>query len=278
MDEIYTISISLAVIVGLFILINIIRILGYIALIFAVIVVATILIRVYVPMPDWVTNINMPDWVKNIKMPTIPPISEWFKKKTPPPSDPLTTDTLMPDSNASTSNDDPKGSIPSDSTPSSVYMNSVDIAPPPLSAPVTSALDMYKGNEVFHVQGQFDYSMARAVCKSYGAQLATYDEIKKSHDHGAEWCEYGWSDDSMVLYPTQYKSWEKYKESDEPQRCGIPGVNGGYNNDTSQQLGANCYGKKPKGKITPFSYPKVKPRPTPEYSVSPFNYTSWSGI
>jgi len=270
MDEIYTISISLAVIVGIFILMSIISMLGYIALVLVLVVAAVILISVYVPMPEWVQNMKIPEWatktpewVKNIK---IPPMSEWFKKKeVAPPAAPLTTTTMMPETKT-------------ESTPSSLYMKSVDMKAPSLSAPITSALDMAKGNEVFHVQGQFDYSMARAVCKSYGAQLATYDQISQSHKKGAEWCEYGWSEDSMVLYPTQYKSWEKFKASEEPQRCGIPGVNGGYNNDTSQQLGANCYGKKPKGKITPYSFPKVKPRPIPEYDVSPFNYTSWNGI
>jgi len=258
MDEIYTISISLAIILGVFILFNIISMLGYIAWIVFIIVVASLLISVYVPMPEWMKTEwfkNIPEWFKNIP--------GWFKKKEVPA--PLTTDTMMPEESTE------------EVTPSAHYLDSVDM-PPKIETPVTSPLDMHNGNEVFHVQGQFDYAMSRAVCKSYGAQLATYDQIKSSHEKGAEWCEYGWSEDSMVLYPTQYSSWEKFKESDDPQRCGIPGVNGGYNNDTSQQLGANCYGKKPAGKITPFSYPKVKARPTPEYSVSPFNYTSWSVI
>jgi hypothetical protein len=278
MNEIYTISISLAVIVGIFILFNIISMLGYLALMVALFVGIVVLIMMFVPMPEWVQDIKAPEWLDmkspewlnmkspEWKMPEIPPMSEWFKKKEVPPEDPLTTGTMMPVEKEE------------EVTPSAPYMDSIDITTPALTAPITSALDMSQGNEVFHVQGQFDYSMARAVCKSYGAQLATYDQIKEGHDKGAEWCGYGWSDDSMVLYPTQYKSWEKFKESEEPQRCGIPGVNGGYNNDTSQQLGANCYGKKPAGKITPFSFPKVKPRPVPEYDVSPFNYTSWSGI
>jgi hypothetical protein len=266
MDEIYTISISLAVLVGIFLFFSIIDMLGYIALMMALIIAIVVLISLYFPTQMGVQNMKTPEWIKNIKFPSIPPMSTWFKKKeVVPPEKPLTTDTMMPETTVKPTN-------------SSVYMDSIDMKAPALSAPITSALDMTKGNEVFHVQGQFDYSMARAVCKSYGAQLATYDQIKRSHDKGAEWCEYGWSEDSMVLYPTQYKSWEKFKESEEPQRCGIPGINGGYNNDTSQQLGVNCYGKKPKGKITPFSFPKVKPRPTPEYDVSPFNYSSWNGI
>ncbi len=132
-----------------------------------------------------------------------------------------------------------------------------------------------KNEQVFHVKGGFDYSMARAVCRSYGATLATYDQIENAHKKGAEWCNYGWSEDGMVLYPTQRKSWGIYQESDVPQKCGIPGVNGGYNNDLSQQLGANCYGKKPDGKPPPFAYPPKKKTQTPDYEVSPFNYSKW---
>jgi hypothetical protein len=131
-------------------------------------------------------------------------------------------------------------------------------------------------DQVFHVKGGFDYTMARAVCRSYGATLATYDQIENAHKKGAEWCDYGWSEDGMVLYPTQRKSWAIYQESDIPQKCGIPGVNGGYNNDETQQLGANCYGKKPEGKVPPFAYPPKKKSNLPDYDISPFNYSKWT--
>ena len=45
---------------------------------------------------------------------------------------------------------------------------------------------------------------AAAVCKAYGNRLANYKEIKSSLDAGGEWCSYGWSDDQMALFPTQY--------------------------------------------------------------------------
>jgi hypothetical protein len=118
--------------------------------------------------------------------------------------------------------------------------------------------------------------MARAVCRSYGATLATYDQIENAHKKGAEWCDYGWSEDGMVLYPTQRQSWAKYQESEVPQKCGIPGVNGGYNTDLTQLLGANCFGKKPAGTVPPFSYPPKKKSQTPDYEVSPFNYKKWN--
>jgi len=130
--------------------------------------------------------------------------------------------------------------------------------------------------QAFHVNGDFDYTMARAVCRSYGATLATYDQIENAHKKGAEWCDYGWSEDGMVLYPTQRQSWAKYQESEVPQKCGIPGVNGGYNTDLTQLLGANCFGKKPAGTVPPFSYPPKKKSQTPDYEVSPFNYKKWN--
>ena len=143
--------------------------------------------------------------------------------------------------------------------------------------PITSPIDL-QGNQVFHVQGQFDYSMAKSVCKAYGAKLANYDQIKNSYDNGAEWCDYGWSEDAMVLYPTQYKSWSQYNQSDQPQRCGIPGINGGYNTDMTQQLGVNCFGKKPSGEVPANAMPPAKKRAIPQYTISPFNYTTWSGV
>ena len=177
---------------------------------------------------------------------------------------PLTSDTLMPY---------PSG-IPSvvpaaNTTPSSIQSSALPLTSTGNAGPPS------KNEQVFHVKGDFDYSMSRAICKSYGAQLATYDQIDKAHKKGAEWCDYGWSEDGMVLYPTQRKSWEIYQQSDVPQKCGIPGVNGGYNNDLLQKLGANCYGKKPDGKAPPFSYPPKKKVKTPEYEVSPFNYSKW---
>ena len=30
------------------------------------------------------------------------------------------------------------------------------------------------------------------MCQGLGARLATYDEIEKAYNAGAEWCNYGW--------------------------------------------------------------------------------------
>ena len=253
MNEIYTITISLAVLVGIFILINIFSMLGYVTFFLFLIVMVLYSLSYYYP--DSVKN-----WI-----PSIP----WLTKEPAKEKTPLTTDTLMPRP-VDTKLDSPSKS-------SETEVESAEESNPLFKNinPISSAADLLNKNQVFHVQGEFDYSTARSVCKAYGAQLATFDQIKSAYNKGAEWCDYGWSEDSMVLYPTQHKSWSIYKETENPQQCGIPGINGGYNNDTSQGLGVNCFGKKPKGKLPAFSYPKTRQEVPPEYTVSPFNYTSW---
>ena len=143
-----------------------------------------------------------------------------------------------------------------------------------------------KKNQTFHVQGRFDYMNAKAVCKAYGAKLANIKQVTDAYEHGAEWCDYGWSADHMVLFPTQYKTWQTYQELGRKELCGRPGVNGGYNNHLFQQLGANCFGKKPKldGPMPtqPIPHTIVDKRveywqsKIPSLTVSPFNYNSWN--
>ena len=93
--------------------------------------------------------------------------------------------------------------------------------------------DTTSGSQVFHVPGQFDYQNAKALCKAYMGKLATFDQVKDGYKRGAEWCDYGWSADKMVLYPTQYKTWQQYKAAGVTP-CGRPGVNGGYNSNLLQ--------------------------------------------
>jgi hypothetical protein len=133
-----------------------------------------------------------------------------------------------------------------------------------------------KSAETYHIQGQFDYSMAKSVCKAYDATLASLSQIKDAYDKGAEWCDYGWSEDGMVLYPTQEESWKKYQK-DKKDQCGIPGINGGYNRRTRQRLGVNCYGVKPSGKMPLQVSPVETTQPLPKHgTLSPFNYKAWS--
>ena len=129
--------------------------------------------------------------------------------------------------------------------------------------------------ETYHVNGSYDYSKAKAVCKAYNGQLATLDQIKNAFQKGAEWCDYGWSEDTMVLYPTQEKSWKEYQNTDDPHQCGIPGINGGYNKHINQRLGVNCYGVKPPGTMPIYPSPVTITKTTPNLPVAPFNYTKW---
>jgi len=103
------------------------------------------------------------------------------------------------------------------------------------------------GNEVFHVSNNlYSYDDAQAICTSYGARIATYDEVENAYKNGAEWCGYGWSDGQMALFPTQKTTWDKLQKTDNHKNnCGRPGVNGGYIHNPYVKFGANCYGKKP---------------------------------
>ena len=159
---------------------------------------------------------------------------------------------------------------PSDLNPSSLPTN--DLAPSDLAPSV---------KQVFHVPGQYDYQDAKALCKAYGAKLATIAQITQAQHDGAEWCDYGWSANKLALFPTHTETWRKFHKNG---TCGRPGVNGGFGMDLLQKLGANCFGAKP-DKTADFSPPSI---PESEIDarvnywkdklppVSPFNYEQWS--
>lgn len=104
-----------------------------------------------------------------------------------------------------------------------------------------------KGEEVFNIgNNRYTYEDAQTICKSYGARLATYDEIESAYNKGAEWCNYGWSEGQMAYFPTQKATWsELQKDEKRKNDCGRPGVNGGYMANPYMRFGVNCYGKKP---------------------------------
>jgi hypothetical protein len=104
-----------------------------------------------------------------------------------------------------------------------------------------------KNQEVFNISNNlYSYEDARNLCSSYGARLATYDEVEAAYVDGGEWCNYGWSDNQMALFPTQKDTWSKLQMSkDHKHDCGRPGVNGGYIENPAFEFGANCYGTKP---------------------------------
>jgi len=102
--------------------------------------------------------------------------------------------------------------------------------------------------QVYHIpNNKYTYENAQALCKAYGNRLATYKEVEKAYDDGANWCSFGWSENQMALYPTQYKTWKKLqKVKGHEHDCGRPGINGGYIDNPNVRFGVNCYGYKPK--------------------------------
>ena len=144
--------------------------------------------------------------------------------------------------------------------------------------------------EVFYVSDNtFTYSQAPAVCKAYGATLASYSQVEEAYRQGAEWCGYGWSEGGIALFPTQQATWEKLQKEQDSQariKCGRPGVNGGYF-DPGTQFGVNCYGIRPAKKASDVAPSTTSPDGTDrlvaqfqqnlaKYVVSPFNQKVWS--
>jgi hypothetical protein len=113
--------------------------------------------------------------------------------------------------------------------------------------------------QVFNISNNlYTYDDAKAVCKSMDARLATYDEIEDAYENGAEWCNYGWSENQSIYFPTQKKTWEELqKTTSHKNDCGRPGVNGGYMENPHIRFGANCYGNKPKPSDRDIHYASV---------------------
>jgi hypothetical protein len=153
--------------------------------------------------------------------------------------------------------------------------------------------------QVFNIPGNYyDYENAKAICQAYGSDLATYDQIEKSYNNGAEWCNYGWSANQLALFPTQKQTYDNLQtipghEND----CGRTGINGGYIANKKIKFGVNCYGYKPKitqeeqelmNTSTP--YPQTTKdiafqkrvdfwrNKVDDILVSPFNNDSWSSF
>jgi hypothetical protein len=101
--------------------------------------------------------------------------------------------------------------------------------------------------EVFNISNNlYTYQQAQDVCSSYGARLATYDEIEAAYVDGGEWCNYGWSASQMALFPTQKDTWNRLQRTQNHKNdCGRPGINGGYMENPEFQFGANFYGTNP---------------------------------
>ena len=153
--------------------------------------------------------------------------------------------------------------------------------------------------QVFNIpENDYIYPDAKAICSAYGARLATYKEVEEAYRDGGEWCNYGWSDDQMALFPTQQKTYNKLQKiTGHENDCGRPGVNGGYIANPKVKFGVNCYGYKPRMNSNEKDlmaseplYPKTLKDIAMENRVdywkdklssilvSPFNHNTWSRL
>lgn len=117
-----------------------------------------------------------------------------------------------------------------------------------LESDVEKALGSGGGKQVFNVaRNVYKFDDAEPLCRAFGAELATYDQVKHAYKSGADWCNYGWSKGQLALFPTQKETYEKLQGGPENQRmsCGLPGVNGGFFPNADQRFGVNCYGERP---------------------------------
>jgi hypothetical protein len=172
--------------------------------------------------------------------------------------------------------------------------------PPQLDGPVQNQNIVEKilpgRKEVFNIaQNKYSYSDSEPLCKAFGAELASYDQVKEAWNKGADWCNYGWVKGQAAVFPTQESTFNKLQSGPEDQRmsCGVPGINGGYFDNPELKFGVNCYGVKPseneadnraimnKDNLTPgaiafdkkvFDYKKHKS----EIPVNPFSSENWS--
>jgi hypothetical protein len=128
----------------------------------------------------------------------------------------------------------------------------------PKEVPKEASKEVVDKKEVFNIGNNiYTYDDARSICSIYNADLATYDQIEKAYNNGAEWCNYGWSSGQMALFPTQKETWAKLQVGESEfstskkaytnhkNDCGRPGINGGYIDNPYVKFGVNCYGKKP---------------------------------
>jgi len=163
--------------------------------------------------------------------------------------------------------------------------------------PSNAISEITTNKQVFNIPGNYyNYENAKALCKAYNADLATYDQIENAYNNGAEWCNYGWSANQLALFPTQKQTYNNLQtipghEND----CGRAGINGGYIANPRIRFVVNCYGYKPKinneeeemmQTYTP--YPETKQdqifqervdfwkNRIEEILVAPFNYNIWS--
>lgn len=129
-----------------------------------------------------------------------------------------------------------------------------------IDVPTDTTQQPISNEEVFHISNQiYTYDQAKCKCASYGARLATKDEIINAYNNGAEWDSYGWSENKTAYYIIQPNCPNKEKNK--------TGIIGGNFNNTNIKFGINCYGIKPAGTL---STPKSNLCPTSTTSPKDF--------
>ena len=193
-----------------------------------------------------------------------------------------TADTITADT-AAADTDEEKKDLPAPSEPHASVIDSI----------------VKKRKQVFNIsENKYTYADAEPLCKALGAELATYDQVKKSWDAGADWCNYGWVKGQAAVYPTQKSTFDRLQSSssdDERMACGSVGVNGGFMDNPELRFGVTCYGDKPtqsehdvqnmmKGPVPPLTPDVLNMRKkelrykqhSNEIGVLPFKEGSWA--
>jgi len=110
-----------------------------------------------------------------------------------------------------------------------------------------------KREEVFHISKNiYTYSDAAAVCRAFGADLATESQVNDAYKKGADWCSYGWIKGQNAVFPTQQSTYDMLQKGPVEHRdsCGKAGINGGYFDNPDLRFGVTCYGMKPEKSVT----------------------------
>lgn len=145
-------------------------------------------------------------------------------------------------------------------------------------------------NQVYNIGSNlYTYNDASAVCEAHNGKLATREQVIHAYKKGADWCNYGWTENQEALFPTQKESWDKLQKLDPKNRndCGTIGLNGGYFENSKYLFGVNCYGKKPNPKNDEVMKPENNDNPfnnsvqnyrdtLDQIKVLPFNKDKWS--
>ena len=154
---------------------------------------------------------------------------------------------------------------------------------------------LFQKDQVFHISNQdYSYEQSKCKCASYGARLATKNEVTNAYNNGANWCSYGWTEGQNAFYPVQKCYYDTLMEEDgflenSDKYCGKPGLNGGYFSNPELRFGVNCYGKKPEGQVIKPKSAYCSPKEFCKMSknsyanqklatdvIAPFNENQWS--